>query len=116
MTNRSIKTEKRIRRHARIRAKVCGTAEQPRLAVYRSNRALYVQLIDDARAVTLAAGDSRTITGANGRVRARTLGAQIATTALKLGITKAVFDRGGFLYAGSIRDLAEGAREAGLQF
>ncbi len=107
---------KRERRHHRIRAKVVGSAERPRLAVYRSNRALYVQLIDDARQVTVAACDSRSVTGSGAREKARAVGAIIAERARAAGITKAVFDRGGFLYTGTIRELADAARAGGLVF
>ena len=115
MSKASIKTDKRERRHGRIRAKVVGTAERPRLAVYRSNTTIYAQLIDDAKRVTLAAADSRTVAG-NARERARAVGTVLAGLAKKAGVTKAVFDRGGFLYTGAVKELAEGARESGLEF
>ncbi|MBP9749163.1 MAG: 50S ribosomal protein L18 [Candidatus Pacebacteria bacterium] len=116
MNTSSIKQEKRTRRHARIRAKVKGTAERPRLAVYRSNTAVYAQLIDDARGVTLVAKDSRSIAGASTHERAHAVGVALAESAKALGITTAVFDRGGFLYAGAVQNIAEGAREGGLLF
>ncbi len=116
MKSSAIKTAKRVRRHGRIRAKVKGTAERPRLAVFRSNRALYVQLVDDERGATLAASDTRSVAGEGMKARARAVGADIAEKGRKAGISKVVFDRGGFLYAGSIRELAEGARAAGLAF
>lgn len=93
-----------------------GTPERPRLAVYRSNRSLYAQLIDDVQQTTIAASDTRAVSGEGMKARARAVGADIAEKAKKAGITKVVFDRGGFLYAGSIRELADGAREAGLAF
>lgn len=109
------KTEKRTRRHARIRANIAGTAERPRLAVFRSNTALYAQLIDDAAGRTLAAANTRTVKAEGLRARARAVGEEIASRAKKAGIERVVFDRGGFLYAGAIREVAEGAREGGLQ-
>ncbi len=106
----------RIARRRRIRAKVFGTADCPRLAVFRSNRELYAQLIDDAKGATLAASDTRHAEGEGVRAKARATGAALAKKAGALGITRAVFDRGGFLYTGSIAELADGAREGGLQF
>ena len=116
MAQAQAKTAKRARRHGRIRARVSGTAERPRLAVYRSNRFVYAQLINDERSVTIAAADSRHAKGTSMRDKARAVGAAVATQAKNVGITAAVFDRGGFLYAGAIRDLADGAREAALTF
>ena len=117
MTTRTTSTAlKRARRHHRIRAKVAGTAERPRLAVFRSNRALYVQLINDDTQVTVAACDTRSVSGDGAREKARTVGALIAERARAIGVTKAVFDRGGFLYTGTIKELAEAARAGGLAF
>ncbi len=116
MANRTQKTEKRERRHHRIRAKVVGTAARPRLAVYRSNTFIYAQIINDETGTTLVAQDSRTALGTGSREKARVVGAGIAKKALDLGVTAVVFDRGGFLYAGMVKELADGAREAGLQF
>jgi large subunit ribosomal protein L18 len=110
------KTTKRVRRHHRIRAKVAGTAACPRLAVYRSNTAVYAQLIDDTAGTTLAASDSRVVTGATRLEKARAVGAHIAEKAKGAKVTRVVFDRGGFLYTGAIKALAEGAREGGLVF
>ena len=109
------KTEKRMRRHRRIRAKVSGTAIRPRLSVFRSNRAIFAQLIDDENAVTLAASSSLSLKGGSAE-KAKTVGKTIAEKAKEKKIDKAVFDRGGYLYAGSIKALADGAREGGLQF
>lgn len=114
MNKAQVKTEKRNRRHGRIRSKITGTTDRPRLAVFRSNQFVYAQLIDDKAGMTLAAADSRKMAGENTRVRARAVGAAIAEKAIKANITKVVFDRGGFLYAGAVKELAEGAREAGL--
>lgn len=116
MEKTTAKTYKRSRRHARIRARVSGTAERPRLAVFRSNRAIYAQLIDDKRGATVAAADSRSAQGATLRERAEAVGADLAKAAQAKGIERVVFDRGGFQYQGVIALLAEGARKAGLHF
>ncbi len=109
------KTEKRMRRHRRIRAKVIGTATRPRLSVFRSNRAISAQLIDDDKAVTLAAASSATLKGSSAE-KATKVGKTIAEQALAKGVKTAVFDRGGYLYTGAIKALADGAREGGLAF
>lgn len=106
----------RTKRRARIRARVSGTAERPRLSVYRSNRALYAQLIDDANAHTLAAADTRTLAGDTLTERATALGAEIAKQAKAAKITSVVFDRSGYRYHGTIAAIAEAAREGGLEF
>lgn len=111
-----VKKANRTRRHVRIRSRVSGTASKPRLAVFRSNRYVYAQLINDELGTTLAAADSRTMAGANLTERAAAVGKAIAENAKKAGITAAVFDRGGFKYQGAIAALANGAREGGLQF
>ena len=110
------KVANRTRRHARIRARVIGSAEKPRLAVFRSNRYVYAQLINDADGTTLAAADSRKEKGANMTEKAIAVGKTIAAAAKKAGIEKVVFDRGGFQYQGVIAALADGAREGGLEF
>lgn len=110
------KLANRTRRHARIRARVIGSAEKPRLAVFRSNRYVYAQLINDAEAKTIAAADSRKEKGSNMTEKAIAVGKTIAAAAQKAGIEKAVFDRGGFQYQGVIAALADGAREGGLKF
>lgn len=110
------KTDARETRHARIRARVHGTAERPRLAVFRSNRYVYAQLINDEAGVTIASVDSRGVAGENARVRAEAVGGMVAEAAKKLNIEKVVFDRGGFRYQGIVASLAEGARKAGLAF
>ncbi len=116
MSTTSRKIEQRTRRHTRIRARVIGTAERPRLAVFRSNRYVYAQLIDDAKGITIASCDSRKVKGATTRDRAVAVGKEIAEQAKKKGVNLAVFDRGGFQYQGVIAALADGAREAGLSF
>ena len=116
----SVKTKQqlRLRRHRRVRAKVRGTAECPRLAVFRSNRGVTAQLIDDQRGHTLAAvtwtePDLRDLRSMEQATRA---GATIAERAKAAGIERCVFDRGGYKYHGRVKALAEGAREAGLAF
>ncbi len=109
------KKELRDRRHRRIRARVSGTATRPRLAVYKSNRYVSAQLIDDTAGVTLAAAHGRTTGGALS-AQASAVGTAIAEAAKGKGITMAVFDRGGYEYGGQIALLADAAREAGLTF
>ncbi len=110
----------RIRRHSRVRKRIVGSAERPRLAVYRSNRHIYAQLIDDREARTLAAAsDVETEAAAGDKAsgkadRAKVVGALLARRAKEAGIDRAVFDRGGRLYHGRVASLAEGAREGGL--
>ncbi|MEX1027010.1 MAG: 50S ribosomal protein L18 [Candidatus Paceibacterota bacterium] len=106
----------RERRRRRIRAKVSGTAARPRLSVFKSNTALEAQLINDETGTTLATVSSRGRTEATGVARAAAAGKELAETALKSKIDKAVFDRGGYIYTGQIKALADGAREGGLQF
>lgn len=110
------KTRTRVRRHARIRARVVGTASRPRLAVFRSNRALYAQLIDDGRAVTIVAVDSRKEKGATLREQSISMGIAVGAKAKEKKIAQVVFDRGGFQYQGAIAAFAESARAAGLVF
>jgi large subunit ribosomal protein L18 len=106
----------REKRRKRVRRKVTGTAERPRLSVYRSNVHIYAQLIDDDAATTLAAADSREVEEAEDRKdAARKVGELIASKASDAGIEIAVFDRGGNKYHGRIAALAEGAREGGLK-
>lgn len=103
-----------------IRKKVSGTAQKPRLSVYRSNRDIYVQLIDDAKGETLAAASSRdkdiVAQAGNKNEKGKLVGQTIARKAKDLGLEAVVFDRGGNLYHGRVRSVAEGAREGGLQF
>jgi large subunit ribosomal protein L18 len=112
------KRSARARRHLRVRRKISGTAARPRLAVYRSNRHIYVQLIDDASSRTIASASDREVggSGAKGdkKVVAKAVGALIADRAKQAGVQSAVFDRGGRLYHGRIAALADGARERGL--
>ena len=113
----------RQRRHVRVRAKVTGTDQRPRLNVFRSSAHIYAQLIDDTRGHTLAAASDleqevrdRAGDGASKTARAKVVGSLVAERAKAAGITTVVFDRGGFLYHGRVRAVAEGAREAGLTF
>ncbi|MCS7037757.1 MAG: 50S ribosomal protein L18 [Saprospiraceae bacterium] len=110
--------ENRKRIHLRIRKKIAGSPERPRLSVYRSNKEIYCQLIDDTKGHTLAAASSREINGvsATKTEKARQVGKLIAEKARASGIELVVFDRGGYLYHGRVKALAEGAREGGLRF
>jgi len=114
------KLEQRQKIRYRIRKKVIGVAAKPRLSVYRSNTEIYVQLIDDANGLTLASASSREKDIAAQKVtkveKSKLVGAAIARKAVELGITACVFDRGGNLYHGRVKSVAEGAREGGLQF
>lgn len=109
----------RIKRHARVRAKISGTAACPRLNVFRSSKHIYAQLIDDVAGVTLAAASSMEKDfGTNGgnKEAAKKVGLAIAKAAKAKGIEEVVFDRSGYIYHGRIKELAEGAREGGLKF
>ena len=109
----------RLKRHKRVRSKISGTAERPRLNVFRSNTNIYAQLIDDVKGVTLAAASSldKEITGNGGnKEAAKEVGKLVAQRAADKGITDVVFDRGGYVYHGRVKELAEGAREGGLKF
>jgi large subunit ribosomal protein L18 len=107
-----------IRRKKRISFKVKGTVERPRMAVFRSNKAMYVQIIDDTARTTLVAASTNTVKPAfkNTKAGAASLGKHVAGLALKANITAVVFDRAGFLYHGKVKALADGAREGGLKF
>jgi large subunit ribosomal protein L18 len=114
--------QQRVRRHHRVRSRVEGTAERPRLAVYRSSQHIYAQVIDDGTGRTLAAastlekdlGDD--LAGKNKKQQARIIGTAIGKRARDQGIEMVVFDRGGFLYHGRVQELANAARESGLKF
>ncbi len=111
--------EGRERRHARVRKKVSGTTERPRLSVYRSLNNIYAQIIDDTRGSTLAAASSLAgeLKEQKGNVKtSREVGGLIAKMAMDRGIKKVVFDKGGYLYHGRVKALADAAREAGLEF
>lgn len=110
--------ELRIRRHTRLRKKVSGTPERPRLSVFRSNVHIYAQVIDDVAGHTLAAASTVEKESSDGTKteQASAIGKLVAQRALDAGVTKVVFDRGGFQYHGRIKALADAAREAGLSF
>ena len=108
----------RIRRHVRVRNKVSGTPERPRLSVYRSNKQIYAQIIDDVAQTTLVSASSLNLKLENGGniEAAQKVGTEIAELAKKANINTVVFDRGGYLYHGRVKALADAAREAGLEF
>lgn len=114
------KSRKELRdaRHSRLRGKIVGTAQRPRLAVYRSLKHIYVQLIDDSSSATLASAstEEKDFKGSGNVEGAKKVGAAIAQRAKEKGINQVVFDRGGFSYHGRVAALADGARESGLEF
>jgi large subunit ribosomal protein L18 len=112
------KRQARLRRHRRVRGKVRGTAERPRLVVFRSNRGIFAQLVDDDSGRTLASAAWTTVRDAPGSKteQATAVGKALAESAKKAGIERCVFDRGGYLFHGRVKALADGAREGGLQF
>jgi large subunit ribosomal protein L18 len=112
------KREARLRRHRRVRGKVSGTAERPRLVVFRSNRGIFAQLVDDEAGRTLASAGWNALGKAGGSKgeQAAEVGKALAASAKKAGIEDCVFDRGGYLYHGRVKALAEAAREGGLRF
>ncbi len=119
MVTKKDKNAARLKRHARVRAKISGTPECPRLCVYRSNMHISAQIIDDVNGVTLASATTQEKSfegiGSN-KEAAKKIGKIIAERALSHGIENVVFDRGGYLYHGRVSELAEGAREGGLKF
>ena len=108
----------RIRRHKRVRNKISGTSDTPRLCLYRSNKHVHAQIIDDTKGTTLVSSSSITLKLENGSniEAAKQVGLDIAKKALEKNITKVVFDRSGYIYHGRVKALAEGARQAGLKF
>ena len=112
------KREARLRRHRRVRGKVAGTADRPRLTVFRSNRGIFAQLVDDESARTLASASWTSLGNRAGSKteQANAVGKALADAATKAGVERCVFDRGGYLFHGRVKALAEGAREGGLQF
>jgi large subunit ribosomal protein L18 len=111
------KEQRRLRIRRGIRNKINGTAERPRLSVFKSNKGIYVQLIDDASGHTLSATSSSEIGKSNANIEvSKEVGKKLAEKAMSSGITAIVFDRGGYPYHGRIKALAEGAREGGLKF
>lgn len=118
MINKVSKNEERLRRHARVRRKISGTPECPRLNVFRSNAHIHAQIIDDVNGVTLAAASSVDMKLENGGNidAAKAVGAEIAKRAVAKNIVNVVYDRGGYVYHGRVQALADAAREAGLKF
>ncbi len=112
------KRDARLRRHRRVRAKVSGTSDRPRLVVFRSNRGIFAQLVDDESGRTLASASWTAISPgkASKTDQAQEVGKALAAAAKKAGIERCVFDRGGYLFHGRVKALAEAAREGGLQF
>ena len=110
------KIARRNKIKTRIRGKISGTAERPRMSVFRSNKGIYVQIIDDNAGTTLVAASSKGIEGGTKTEQAAKVGAEIAKKALDKGITQVVFDRNGYLFHGRVKSLADAAREAGLKF
>ena len=116
MTTKLTKSEQRTRRHNRIRAKVSGTSERPRLAIFKSNSYIYAQIIDDTKGITLSSVSDMGINGKTKTERAKIAGETLAKSAKAKGLASVVFDRGGFIYTGRVRAFADGAREGGLIF
>jgi large subunit ribosomal protein L18 len=122
MINKRDRNDVRQIRHARVRKKISGTTEMPRLCVYRSNAAIYAQVIDDTRGVTLAqastmdASIKEQLAELDKKGASKAVGKLVGERALKEGITQVVFDRSGYIYTGRVASLADGAREAGLKF
>ena len=122
MISKVDKNQERLRRHKRVRKNISGTAETPRLCVYRSLVNIYAQIIDDTKGVTLVACSTMEkelvseLQGKTKQEQAKIVGAKLAEKALAKGISAVVFDRGGYLYTGRVASLADGAREAGLKF
>jgi len=113
----NIKIVKRERRQKKIRSQVSGTSVKPRLSVFKSNKYIAAQLIDDTEGKTLAAFSSMSLKGKKGKGdKAKEVGMELAKLAKSKGVSKVVFDRGGFIYTGQVQALAEGAREGGLEF
>ena len=119
MVKQADKNKARLKRHKRVRAKISGTALRPRLNVFRSTNNIYAQLIDDVAGVTLASASSleKVLNGYGGNKQAaKKVGKLIAERAAQKNITEVVFDRGGYIFHGRVKELAEGAREGGLKF
>ena len=119
MVNKADRNVARLNRHRRVRGKISGTAECPRLNVFRSTNNIYAQIIDDVKGVTLVAASTldKDFNGNGGnKEAARKVGEMIAKRAAEKGIEKVVFDRGGYIFHGRVKELADGAREGGLKF
>ncbi len=116
MNTKNKKTEKKDRRHVKIRTRISGTAERPRLSIFKSNRFMYAQLIDDEAGKTIVSESSMSVKKGTKSEQAKEVGAGIAKKAKAAKISKIVFDRGGFAYKGRVKNVADGAREGGLIF
>ena len=122
MFNKRDRNEVRVIRHARVRKKISGTPEMPRLSVYRSNKHIQAQIIDDTQGITLAAASTMDpalkgqLDDVDKKGAAKLVGKLVAERALQAGVKSVVFDRGGYIYTGRVAEVAEGAREAGLEF
>lgn len=120
MINKGDKNEARLKRHLRVRKKIQGTSERPRLNIFRSSKHMYAQIVDDTKSVTLAAASTKEkelTVGNGGNIEAaRKVGELIAARAKEKGVERVVFDRSGYLYHGRVKALADAAREGGLEF
>lgn len=120
MLKKEDRNANRVRRHERVRKTISGTAECPRLCVYRSNVSIYAQIIDDVKGLTLVSSSSidkdLNLAGKNKTEQAKLVGEKLGKLAVSKGIKNVVFDRGGYLYTGRVQALADGARSAGLEF
>ena len=116
MVKKINKNAQRARRHVRVRGKISGTPERPRLNVFSSNANIYAQIIDDVNGVTLVSASSLDLDNGGNAEAAKKVGEVLAQRAKDKGITNVVFDRGGYIYHGRVQALAEGAREGGLEF
>ena len=122
MISKIDKNADRLKRHERVRNKISGTAERPRLCVFRSLSHIYVQVIDDVQGTTLVSCSTldktvaESVKGLTKKEAAKVVGTEVAKRALEKGITEVVFDRGGYIYTGRVESVADGAREAGLKF
>lgn len=119
MVKQADKNKARLKRHRRVRSKIKGTSERPRLNVFRSTNNIYAQLIDDIKGITLVSASTldKDLNGYGGnKEAARKVGKLVAERATQKGISEVIFDRGGYIFHGRVKELAEGAREGGLKF
>ncbi len=116
MVSKIDSNKKRLKRHKRVRAKISGTAARPRLNVFRSSKNIYAQIIDDVTRVTLVSASSLDMENGGNKDAAKLVGEAVAKAAIEKGINEVVFDRGGYVFHGRVKELAEGARAGGLKF
>ena len=116
MVSKKDKNKQRLKRHARVRGKISGTAERPRMSVFRSNKQIYVQIINDLTGTTLVSASSLGMEACPKKEQAAKVGELAAKKALEAGITTVVFDRNGYLYHGRVKEVADAARNGGLKF